>query len=140
MKQFIFLMVLPPPRSAIAFSELQAYILDFGKQKHDRALVAEVQGKAVGVVWARIMNNYGHIAPDTPSLAISVYQESRDKGLGASLLMQMLSILKANGYSKASLSVQKANYAVKMYQKSGFQIVGESDEEYIMVVNLQKQL
>ena len=35
-----------------------------------------------------------------------------------------------------SLSVQKANYAVNMYQKVDFQVVGENEEEYIMVCQL----
>ena len=33
----------------------------------------------------------------------------------------------------ASLAVQKANYAVKMYENVGFKTVDENDEEYIMV-------
>ncbi|EDS07427.1 hypothetical protein CLOSCI_01526 [[Clostridium] scindens ATCC 35704] len=37
------------------------------------------------------------------------------------------------GYEKVSLSVQKANYAVKLYEKTGFKIVDENEEEYIMV-------
>ena len=32
-----------------------------------------------------------------------------------------------------SLSVQKSNYAAKMYLKTGFEIVRENAEEYIMV-------
>ena len=45
--------------------------------------------------------------------------------------------LKAQGYKRASLSVQKANYAVRMYKKFGFAIVDENEEEYIMVCELQ---
>ncbi len=45
----------------------------------------------------------------------------------------MLSSLKDCGYKKASLAVQKINYAVKMYTNVGFEIVDENDQEYIMV-------
>jgi ribosomal protein S18 acetylase RimI-like enzyme len=48
----------------------------------------------------------------------------------------MLAVLKERGYTQTSLSVQKANYAVKMYQKVGFEIVDENEEEYIMVCKL----
>lgn len=48
----------PPPKSIINCPELQEYIVEFGKQKHDKALVAEVQEDVVGVVWGRIMNDY----------------------------------------------------------------------------------
>ena len=45
----------------------------------------------------------------------------------------MLDLLKSCGYKKASLAVQKANYAVRMYKTVGFQTVDENDEEFIMV-------
>ena len=126
----------PPPKSIINSPELQEYIFEFGKRKHDKALVAETQGKIVGAIWVRIMNDYGHIDNDTPSLAMSVSKEYRGLGIGSSLLKQLLSALKSAGYSKISLSVQKNNYAVKMYKQLGFTVVDENSEEYIMVVNL----
>ena len=49
------------------------------------------------------------------------------------MMKRMLSDLQERGYKKVSLSVQKANYAVKMYQRVGFEIVDENEEEYIMV-------
>lgn len=48
----------------------------------------------------------------------------------------MLAELKDKGYKKTSLSVQKQNYAVKMYRNVGFEIVDENEEEYIMVCKL----
>lgn len=127
----------PPPESIIMQPELQVYLTDFGKKKDDTALVAEVDGKAAGAVWARIMNDYGHIDDSTPSLAISLYKEYRGQGIGTALLQEMLSALKQKGYARTSLAVQKANYAVKMYQKAGFEVVDENEEEYIMVFRLQ---
>lgn len=126
----------PPDKSIITLPELQIYIKDFGNSKHDKALIAEVDGNIVGAIWARIMNDYGHIDENTPSLAMSVFKAYRGIGIGTSLLMQMLSTEKVAGYAKLSLSVQKDNYAVKLYRKAGFTIVSETDEEYIMVVNL----
>ena len=122
-----------PPKSIINSPELQVYVADFGAQKHDRALLAEVDGRAVGAVWARIMNDYGHIDDETPSFAISLYKEYRGLGIGTALMREMLDTLKSSGYEQVSLSVQKANYAAKMYRKLGFEIVIEKEEEYIMV-------
>lgn len=48
----------------------------------------------------------------------------------------MMNLLKEIGYEKASLAVQKANYAVKMYRNVGFRTVDENEEEYIMVCDL----
>ena len=51
-------------------------------------------------------------------------------------MREMLDLLREQGYSKASLAVQKANYAVKMYEKVGFKTIDENEEEYIMVCEL----
>ena len=125
-----------PPKSVITCPELQVYIADFGNSKHDKALIVEVDGNIVGAIWARIMNDYGHIDENTPSLAMSVLKAYRGMGIGTLLLTQMLLAEKAAGYAKISLSVQKDNYAVKLYRKAGFTTVKETTEEYIMVADL----
>lgn len=126
----------PPPKSIISSPELQIYVKRFGESKDDWGLVAEVGGKIVGAVWVRIMNDYGHIDDETPSLAISLYQKYRGFGIGTAMMKEILTLLKLHGYSRVSLSVQKANYATKMYLKIGFEIVKENEEEYIMVYYL----
>lgn len=126
-----------PPKSIIQQPELQVYIADFGKSD-DWCLVVEVKEKIVGAVWVRIMNDNGHIDDETPSLAVSLYEEYRNLGLGTALMKEMLRFLKDKGYKQTSLSVQKANYAVNMYRKVGFQVVKENEEEYIMVCQLQR--
>ena len=125
-----------PPKAIIEQSELQVYIADFGKED-DWCLVAEVKGNIVGAVWGRIMNDYGHIDDETPSLAISLYGEYRHLGIGTALMKAILHLLKEKGYKQTSLSVQKENYAVNMYQKIGFKVVSETEEEYIMVCELR---
>lgn len=122
-----------PEKSIVCLPELQIYIADFGRKKGDLCLVAEVRHRIAGAVWARMMDDYGHVDDETPSLAISLYKEYRNCGIGSALLEQMLAVLKMKGYEKVSLSVQKANYAVTMYQKAGFEIVDENAEEYIMI-------
>lgn len=124
-----------PPKSIIEQPELQVYIKDFGKTD-DWCFVAEIKEKIVGAVWVRIMNDYGHIDDETPSFAISLYKEYRNLGIGTALMGTMLQFLREKGYKRTSLSVQKGNYAVRMYEKAGFEVLGESEEEYIMVCRL----
>ena len=126
-----------PDRSIIERPELALYYKDFGTGPADNCIVAEADGKVVGAVWTRIMDDYGHVKDDIPSFAISLYKEYRGKGIGTMMMRQMLQLLKTQGYKKASLAVQKENYAVKMYEKAGFKTVKENDEEFIMVCELQ---
>ncbi len=126
----------PPPTTIITSPELQVYVEHFGESKDDWGLMAEVDGKVAGAVWVRIMNDYGHIDNETPSLAISLYKEYRGLGIGTAMMKEILNLLKSHGYSQVSLSVQKANYATKMYQTVGFEIVRENEEEYLMICHL----
>ena len=116
---------------------LFAFIKDFGTRPDDCCLVAEVEGKVVGAVWVSISDGYGHLDDKTPSFAISLYKEYRGRGIGTALMKAMLELLRSKGYKKASLGVNKENYALRMYQKLGFEIVGNgADEtEWLMIYN-----
>lgn len=125
-----------PPKDIINNEELQVYVKNFGINENDNCLVAEYDDKIIGACWTRIMNDYGHIDNETPSFAISLYEEYRGKGIGTQLMLKMLELLKKKGYKQASLAVQKENYAVKMYKKVGFEIIDENSEEFIMICKL----
>jgi len=126
-----------PSKDIIYKPELQVYVSDFGEEKDDNCLVTEVDGRVVGAVWVRIINDDGHVDDRTPSFAISLYPDYRGLGIGTMMMKEMLTLLKRKGYEKVSLSVQRMNYAYKMYLKVGFEIVHENEEEYIMVHHLR---
>lgn len=126
----------PPPFDIIYQPEIALYYEGFGNGSADNCIVAEIDGKVVGAVWTRIMNDYGHVDDQTPSFAISLLKDFRNQGIGTELMRRMLQLLKNQGYKQASLAVQKANYAVRMYKKVGFEIVDENTEEFIMVCHL----
>lgn len=121
------------PRSIIERPELQVYIRDFGSQKDDCCYCAEVDGRVVGAVWVRNIAGYGSVDDDTVEFAISVMDEYQAQGIGTALMERMLGHLRQAGCRKASLAVQKANYAVRMYRKLGFEIIDENEQEYIMI-------
>ncbi len=127
------------PRDITSNPEVRVYIEKFGKAD-DLCLVAEINETIVGAVWTRILSGevkgYGNIDKNTPEFAISVLKQYRNRGIGTELMQRMLILLKESGYKQTSLAVQKDNYAVKMYKDLGFDIVKESDEEYIMVCSL----
>ncbi len=129
--------VTPPDRSIIERPELAVYYDGFGSGRADNCIVAEADGRVVGAVWTRIMHDYGHVDDASPSFAISLYKEYRGRGIGTQLMRRMLDLLRDQGYERASLAVQKANYAVRMYKKAGFRTVDENEEEFIMVCDLQ---
>ncbi len=125
-----------PSKDIINKEELKLYYDNFYSNKDDYCLVSIDDNKIVGAVWTRIMNDYGHIDDNTPSLAISLYEEYRGKGYGTKLMINILELLKNKGYKNVSLSVQKENYATKLYLNVGFKIINENEEEYIMIKEL----
>ena len=130
----------PPPRSVVDLPELQVYIAGFGTQPSDYCLVAEITGTVVGAAWSRIMQDYGHIDDRTPSLAISLLPEYRGLGIGTQLLRSLLLLLQGNGYLRLSLSVQKDNPALRLYERAGFQILAEKGTEYLMLRDIAQSV
>ena len=126
----------PLPRNVIQKPEIKLYIEDFGKE-HDICFIALIDDKPAGAVWTRIlsgeMKGYGNIDDKTPEFAISLYPQYRKMGIGTKLMKYMLAELSSRGYEKASLSVQKKNYAAKMYEKLGFRVISEQEDDYLML-------
>jgi ribosomal protein S18 acetylase RimI-like enzyme len=127
-------------RDVLEQPELRVYYEDFGRPG-DLCLVCEIDGRLVGAVWTRILDGevkgFGNIDSDTPEFGISLYKEYRNKGLGTKLMKAMLELLSARGYRRTSLAVQKDNHAVKMYEKVGFFIERELEQEYLMICDLR---
>lgn len=130
----------PISREVINIPKVRIYIDDFGQKKDDYCLVADLRGQIIGAVWVRILadeiKGYGNVDDKTPEFAISLFQEYRKQGIGTLLMKKMITYLVEKEYSQTSLSVQKENYAVRMYQKLGFEIIGENNEDYIMLLKL----
>ena len=129
----------PPERSIIELPELALYYEDFGEGEADHCVAADDDGLVVGAAWTRIMDDYGHVDDETPSLAMSVLKDHRGQGIGTHLLQELITLLSEKGYKKISLSVQKANYAVRMYERVGFRVIRENNDEYIMVCDLPNE-
>lgn len=126
--------VTKPPQNIIQRPELQVYVKDFGTRLADCGFVAEINGKIVGACWSRIMNDYGHLDDETPSLALSVLKDFRRRGIATALLEKISARLVEKSFKRVSLSVQKENTAaVALYKNLQFEIVDERGEEYLMI-------
>ena len=123
----------PPDAAILDAPDLQVYLRNFGSEAQDRALAGICRGRIVGAVWTRIMNDYGHLDSETPSLAVAVAAGWRGYGIGTALMQGMLHLLRSEGVRRLSLSVQKKNRAAGLYRRLGFETVGETEEEYQML-------
>lgn len=128
------------PRSVIDDDpKCRAAFEGFGSRPDDRAVVADVDGEVVGACWVRTTDEYGHIDDETPSFSISLYPRFRGQGIGTTMMCSLLDELRDAGYARVSLSVQKENPALRLYERLGFQIIGDGfdESEWLMVKGLQ---
>lgn len=125
----------PLPREIVKLPFYQKYICDLGCKEGDYCFVAQdsITGETVGAVWTRFIEDDVIVERGSPFLLISVSAEYRGNGIGSTLLLRILTELKEHGYTKVSLTVNKQNRAVDLYEKFGFSIYGSDDENYFMV-------
>jgi ribosomal protein S18 acetylase RimI-like enzyme len=132
-KQLPFAIVFEPP--------ISKYVDDFGREG-DYAYVLVDKDELVGAVWARLFaeseKSYGFVDGETPELSIAVRENYRNRGFGRALIEKLLGALRAAGYEKVSLSVDKRNRAVGLYRKLGFETVSEQGTAFMMVKKLGK--
>ena len=130
----------PISKSVLDIPKIKAFYENFGKADDFAIVAVDSNGQIIGAVWSRIIykpiKGYGNIDSETPELAISLYPECRKNGIGTYLMKNMIDLLADKGYKKTSLSVQKDNYAIKMYKKFGFELFADHGDECILVKNL----
>ncbi|MBR3316146.1 MAG: GNAT family N-acetyltransferase [Atopobiaceae bacterium] len=127
------------PRSVIYDDpKCRAAFVGFGSLPDDRAVVTELDGEVVGACWVRTTDEYGHIDDETPSFSISLRKPHRGYGIGTVMMRILLDELYEAGYKRASLSVQKENAALRLYERLGFRIVGDGfdETEWLMTCRL----
>ena len=119
---------------------VQRYVERWGRPG-DTALVAIQDFQPVGAAWYRLFRadnaGYGFIDEETPELSIAIVPSKRGSGLGSELLGALMERAREDGYAAISLSVEKDNPAVSLYERHGFERVSEDDGAYTMRANLR---
>jgi GNAT superfamily N-acetyltransferase len=99
----------------------------------DLGVVAEADGRPVGAAWLRFLPasdpGYGFVAADVPELTIGVAASWRGRGVGRALLRAVADEARSAGIERISLSVERKNYAQKLYLSEGYGIVDSSDAQ-----------
>ena len=106
------------------------YIADWPRDT-DLGVIAEADGVPVGAAWLRFLPaadpGYGFVAPDVPELTIGVAGDWRGRGVGRPLLRALAGQARSAGIGQISLSVERKNFAQKLYLSEGYQVVDASD-------------
>jgi ribosomal protein S18 acetylase RimI-like enzyme len=119
---------------------VQRYVERWGRPG-DTALIAIQDFQRVGAAWFRLFTDdnpgYGFLDEETPELSIAIVPSKRGTGLGSELLDALLERARADGYDAITLSVEKDSPAVGLYERHGFERLGEDDGGVTMKANLK---
>jgi ribosomal protein S18 acetylase RimI-like enzyme len=124
---------LPRQRFAIASVRQQPYLaryaLNWGRIG-DLGYVASIATIPIGAAWLRLWlgedRGFGYVKDEIPELAIAVLPDYRGQGIGAQLLTQILGAAKMK-YPAVSLSVRANNPVIRLYERTGFIKIPESE-------------
>jgi GNAT superfamily N-acetyltransferase len=109
-------------------------------RKGDSGVVAEIEGEPVGAAWYRLFTDeepgFGFVDAKTPELSIAVEPLHRRKGIGGTLMRAALVQAREEGHRALSLSVAVHNRSRMMYERVGFEKVGEEGDHWTMLANL----
>ncbi len=129
----------PPLDAALREPDLARYVREWGRHGDD-GLVAWIGEHRVGAVWVRRFDDddhgYGYVDEDTPELSIAVGVEHRGRGIGRCLVAAMLVQLRLRGCDQVSLSVERDNPALQLYEQMGFTPLTGTDGAVTMVRSL----
>lgn len=118
--------------------ELAHYVAGW-PQRGDLGVVAEVE-RPIGAAWLRFLPEsdpgYGFVDAETPELGMGVVRQWRGQGVGASLLGALIAGATDARITALSLSVERDNYARRLYERFGFRQVDTVGGSLTMLLRL----
>ncbi len=119
--------------------ELAHYVADWPRPG-DLGIVAEAE-RPVGAAWLRFFTasdpGYGFVDVATPEVSMGVVREWRRQRIGARLLAALVTAAAREANMTAlSLSVEPDNYARRLYERVGFQQIGQVGGSLTMLLRL----
>lgn len=111
-------------------------------QPDDFGVVAvDPAGRPIGAAWLRYLTvadpGYGHVRDDVPELSIGVVNQWRGRGVGRTLLRAVLDGARSHGVPAVSLSVERTNFAARLYAAEGFHTVESFEDSDTMVAEIR---
>ena len=118
--------------------EFRKLLADWGRDG-DLAVVAEDASQPVGAArlrfWDDRDHSFGYVSSDVPELGIGVVETYRNMGIGRRLMERLLSDVAHAGTERVSLSVERDNPALHLYEALGFKVIGTVGNAYTMVAS-----
>lgn len=117
------------------------YIEGWGRPGDDGVIAEDENGSPVGACWFRVFPpdaaGLGFVAHNVPELVLGVVGIWRAQGIGRQLLRAAIGRATAAGYQRISLSVERGNFAQRLYVSEGFGVVEVRGDSEVMTRSLR---
>jgi Sortase and related acyltransferases len=129
------------PRVAVLDDErIARYIAGWRRPGDFGSVALDDLGAPVGGVWARVFSpdaaGTGFVAAGVPEVTLGVNRQWRAQGIGRDLLHAIAEQARAAGHGRLSLSVDRRNFAHRLYTSEGYQTIESGERADVMVRTL----
>jgi ribosomal protein S18 acetylase RimI-like enzyme len=125
------------PRAILREPDIACYVQGWGRPG-DWGLMAKVGEMDAGAIWLRQWSGeergYGYVSPAIPELSIALLPEFRNMGLGTRMLNTVI-LMAQERFPGLSLSVVATSPARRLYERLGFQNVGQDMDSLVMLLD-----
>lgn len=130
-----------PKVQLLADPNVMRYARGWKRPSDDGVIAEDVNGDPVGACWFRVLpandSGYGFVARGVPELTLGVRPVFRAHGVGRALLSAACDLARDGGHQRISLSVERQNFAEKLYRSEGFVVVSSGDDADTMAKTLR---
>jgi len=127
---------------ALSLPVNRKYVEGWGRPGDAGAIAVDQTERPLGAAWYRLhpveAPGYGFVSSTILELTISVHAEARGQGIGRALLQALIELAQSQGYTALSLSVDRNNPALHLYEQFGFRDAGISDQNDTSVTMLKQ--
>jgi ribosomal protein S18 acetylase RimI-like enzyme len=127
---------------ALSLPVNRKYVEGWGRPGDAGVIAVDQMEQPLGAAWYRLHPDeapgYGFVSPTIPELTIGVRADARGQGIGRALLQALIALAQSQGYAALSLSVDRSNPALHLYERFGFRDAGISDQEETSVTMIKQ--
>ncbi|WP_210508832.1 GNAT family N-acetyltransferase [Naasia sp. SYSU D00057] len=128
---------LRPRVQVLADPVRRRYIAGWQRPGDAGFLATDATGEPIGAGWYRLFAadrpGLGYVATGVPELTLGVRPVWRAQGVGRALLQALLDRARRDGYPRVGLSVERGNFAQRLYASEGFVTVETRGVADVMV-------
>ena len=125
----------------LADPQVMRYVRGWQRPADGGVVALDAGNTLIGACWYRVLPQNdpgtGFVATGVPELTLGVRQVWRAQGVGRTLLLAACEAARAAGHQRISLSVNRANFAHRLYRSVGFVVVESGADADTMAKSLR---